>query len=156
MNKSVKIALGIVALAIVFYGVVNVNMVYMAKKIWQETWDAEVAYYIELAESEDWLYLHYGTPESLEYTWAWTHENRVGTYASYLNYTRQGMWKEMEDYVKRQEENGVQLIEVGLNIDEIDMMIFFQHPIPCLSHDIGCGCPDSTKYIGWKCPGVLR
>ena len=152
MNKSAKIALVIVALAIVFSGV-YVYVEYM--KFWQEKWDAEVAYYVELAESKDWLHLHYGTPESLEYTWTWN-ENWVGTFAAYMNYTRQGMLIEMEDYVKWQEENGVQFIEVGLNIDEIDMVIFFQRPISCLSHSMDCMCPGSTKFICWPCPGVRR
>ena len=151
LNKSTRIALVIVALAIVGFVAVYFYAGYQAKKRLQETWDTEVAYYVELAKSEDWLYINY----EVEYT-ATDSDGRIRTESTKhmvewyrdnwwfitetRNVTRQEMWDEMQDFLEWQEENDMYIVQVGLHIDETVRVIFFLRAIPGT---------ESTRFVGW-------
>lgn len=148
-----KIILGIMTLIIVAPVIVNYYISYQQEKWIQEMWDTEVAYWEKLAESEDWLYIHYeiiysGTDDagrivekSTEHILEW-YRDWICWYVEFQNATRQEMWNEMQDFLKWQKEQGSNHPDVGLLVDKTVKVIFFLRAIPG---------GNGTRFVYWTC-----
>ena len=127
-GKIMKTSTKILIILIV---IISVSAALMAWRISpnERLFDEEVAYYTELANSEDWCYL-IKQPEN--HTWGFHKEHYDLVISKWDRVTRKGLRKRVE------EQSGITTIRIV----ESDLVIFFFHAIP--------DTRDSAGVTYWK------
>ncbi len=124
MSRSTKIMLGVILTIVVFVGV-RVYAEYQVKEQSRRMWDAEVAYYVALADSEIWCFL-VQQPEG--HTWAFHEEYYDDVIREWERVTRTGLRVQIAEHRDWKHEKYPSVIII--RIIESDKVIFFFHAIP--------------------------